>query len=246
MYCAIFSFGIILSLISLVIPKHTTEIGAPQKCDVVRFFSCVPSRLDFIQVVSETLGSFALEENLIPNMEEAKRFLREGGVLIPGRLQQFVAPVVRDEYENIINSWQAIKDEYGFDFSVLRDRSYQACFQLPIKSEHLLSESAAICFDSIDFYAKNEYSRPSKKVLWKVSKKRASVYGLCLWWTAELVPGILLSTAPTLPTTHWEQVYLPLRQPIELVKGDKLSATITATWNPKVAGTELTWHAEKI
>jgi hypothetical protein len=49
------------------IPKDSRRIKRPaEKGDVV---------------VSETLGCFALEENIIDNMEEAKRFLKTGIVL---------------------------------------------------------------------------------------------------------------------------------------------------------------------
>jgi predicted RNA methylase len=35
-------------------------------------------------VISETLGAFALEENIIENMREGKRVLKPKGTLIPG------------------------------------------------------------------------------------------------------------------------------------------------------------------
>ena len=42
----------------------------------------------------------------------------------------------------------------------------------------------------------------------------ATIYGLALWWRAELVPGVALSTGPLDPRTHWEQLYLPALAPI--------------------------------
>ena len=45
-------------------------------------------------VVSETLGNYALEENLLETLVDARRWLKKGGVLIPGRLRQYAAPVI--------------------------------------------------------------------------------------------------------------------------------------------------------
>jgi protein arginine N-methyltransferase 1 len=50
-------------------PFHSRTVTNPIKADIV---------------ISETLGSFALDENIIENMEDSKKFLKSGGVLIPG------------------------------------------------------------------------------------------------------------------------------------------------------------------
>ncbi|MDD5041917.1 MAG: 50S ribosomal protein L11 methyltransferase [Candidatus Peribacteraceae bacterium] len=54
------------------IQKHSTEVRNPVKADIV---------------ISETLGNFALEEGIIETMNDAHRFLKAGGVLIPRSLQ---------------------------------------------------------------------------------------------------------------------------------------------------------------
>ena len=55
--------------------------------------------------------------------------------------------------------------------------------------------------------AHNKTTR-SGEASWPV-KKRTTVYGLALWWSAELADGVSLSTGPLDPRTHWEQLYLP-------------------------------------
>jgi SAM-dependent methyltransferase len=59
------------------IKKHSTEVRGIPKCDVL---------------VSETLGNYALEENIIESIEDAKRFLKPGAVIIPGKITQFIWP----------------------------------------------------------------------------------------------------------------------------------------------------------
>lgn len=53
----------------------------------------LPEKVDVI--VSETLGSFALNENTLPTLIDArKRFLKKGGIIIPQSLTLFVAPAM--------------------------------------------------------------------------------------------------------------------------------------------------------
>ena len=88
-----------------LIPCHSTEMVDPPKVDVV---------------VSETLGNYALEEHIIETLADAKkRFLKPGGVIIPRRIEQFVAPVVSDRIQREFAAWDAT----GFDLSVARAMS---------------------------------------------------------------------------------------------------------------------------
>ena len=38
----------------------------------------------------------------------------------------------------------------------------------------------------------------------------ATIFGFALWWDCTLAPGVVLSTSPQAPRTHWDQIYLPL------------------------------------
>lgn len=66
----------------------------------------LPEKVDVI--VSETLGSFALDENTLPTLIDARmRFLKKGGIMIPQSLTLFVAPVTtsaRNKVQHIPSS----------------------------------------------------------------------------------------------------------------------------------------------
>ena len=64
--------------------------------------------------------------------------------------------------------------------------------------------------------------------------------GLALWWSAELVPGVQLSTGPLSPRTHWEQLYLPALSPIAVAPGQSLGARLRSTTSFD-KGTNVTW-----
>jgi protein arginine N-methyltransferase 1 len=71
-------------------------------------------------------------------------------------------------------------------------------------------------------------------------QRPATVYGLALWWRAELTPGVTLSTGPLDPRTHWEQLYLPVLAPIVLKPGQTLGARLRSTTSFD-KGTNVTW-----
>src|SRR5690606_15453986 len=76
---------------------------------------------------------------------------------------------------------------------------------------------------------------------WRLAKP-ATVYGFAVWWTAELRPGISLSTGPSAPRTHWEQLYFPLSMPIEAKARDLVGAELRSS-SSEEAGTHLAWTA---
>ncbi len=62
-------------------------------------FAKLPEKVDVI--ISETIGTFGLEENILPIMLDAKkRFLKPDGLFVPKGLKFFVVPVYLKENEN--------------------------------------------------------------------------------------------------------------------------------------------------
>jgi protein arginine N-methyltransferase 1 len=83
-----------------LMPCHSTEMDDPPRVDVV---------------VSETLGNYALEENIIDTMADARRrHLSDGGVMIPSRIRQVAVPVIADRIHRELAVW----DDVGFDLDL--------------------------------------------------------------------------------------------------------------------------------
>ena len=202
-----------------LIPCHSTEMVDPPKVDVV---------------VSETLGNYAFEEHIIETLSDAKkRFLKPGGVLIPRRLEQFVAPVVSGRIHDEFDAWDAT----GFDLSVARTMSLNNIYVRTLAANELLE---AKVWDAIDLGSDGKSSRKGE-ASWKL-KSAATVYGFATWWSAELAPGISLSTAPDAPRTHWEQLYFPLLQPIASKAGETIGVNLRTRTSAE-AGTHVAWVA---
>lgn len=72
--------------------------------------------------------------------------------------------------------------------------------------------------------------------------RAATIHGFALWWRAHLAPGIALATGPADPQTHWEQLYLPLSNPMAAEAGTTLQVAISSR-SSEEAGTHIKWTA---
>lgn len=191
-----------------------------------------PPRVDV--VVSETLGNYALEEHIIETLADAKkRFLKPGGVIIPRRIEQFVAPVVSDRIQREFDAWE----QTGFDLSVARAMSLNNIYVRTLKPGELLD---AQVWDKVELGADARSTRKGE-ASWTL-KSATTIHGFAVWWKAELVPGVELSTAPDAPRTHWEQLYFPLLEPIAGQSGETLIVSLRSRTSQD-GGTHVAWTA---
>jgi protein arginine N-methyltransferase 1 len=208
-----------------LMPCHSTEMQDPPRADVV---------------VSETLGNYALEEDIVDTMADArKRHLKDGGVVIPRKISQFVVPVVSDRIHHELTVW----DEVGFalDLTPARTMSLNNVYVRRLEMGDLLDEGRdARAWDEVDLGTGTRANR-NGEASFKLSAP-VPIYGFAYWWTAELVPGIVLSTAPDAPRTHWEQLYFPLLEPIAAEAGETVMVSLRSR-SSEEAGTHLGWTA---
>ena len=86
-------------------------------------------------------------------------------------------------------------------------------------------------------------SRREGRVSWPVSTA-ATVFGFSLWWECALVPGVPISTSPFAPRTHWDQIYLPVLEPLALTPGDELALEIVSETGGGESGIDVIWTVE--
>lgn len=206
-----------------LIPGRSTEILEPPMGDVV---------------VTETLGNFALEEFLVETMNDARaRHVKPGGVLIPGSVEQFVCPVIAPRLFDELTVWDRLG--IGLDMTPARVMSLNNVYIRNTPALELLDRGrAAVVWDKVDFGVANRLTRDGT-ARW-VFDRGATVYGLAIWWTAVLTPSVPLSTSPLASPTHWEQLFFPALEPLELEKGEQLVAEIRSK-SSEEAGTDISW-----
>jgi len=202
---------------------HSSEVESPEHVGVV---------------VCETLGNYPFEENIIATLNDARaRFLQPGGLVIPCSVEQFVVPVVGERYYRELARWDEVG--YGLDFAPAKLMTLNNIYVRWFEAADLLEGGgAARAWDKVVFDRRNKTTR-SGEASWRMNRPTA-VYGLALWWRAELVSGVDLATGPLDPRTHWEQLYLPALSPIEVAAGQTLSARLRSTTSYE-RGTNVTW-----
>lgn len=209
-----------------LMPCHSTEMEDPPKVDLI---------------VSETLGNYPFEENIIETLNDARRrFLKRGGTVIPSQVEQFVAPVVSDRIHRELCAW----DDVGFDLDLraAKQMSLNNIYVRTLQGEEFLNKARnAKAWDCVDL-TKRASSNRKGDASWRLLSAKA-IYGFATWWTAELAPGIILSTAPNAPRTHWEQLYFPLMQPIKARPGETVSIALRSRTSME-AGTHVAWTVE--
>jgi protein arginine N-methyltransferase 1 len=195
-----------------------------------------PPRVDV--VVAEVLGNFAYEEDVLETLRDAQRYLRPGGTLIPASITQWVAPVAVDRFDRELSSWRDVG--FGLDWSDAERMTRNNMYVFAIAPEDLLAD-AGVSWDSLDFDGPIASHRAGRAI-WQ-PREASTLYGFALWWECTLAPGIVLSTSPYAPRTHWDQIYLPLLRPVAIESGDQLQLTIETETGGDDSGIDVRWTA---
>jgi SAM-dependent methyltransferase len=158
----------------------------------------IPERVDV--VVTETMGSLGLDENIVPLILDAKKYwLKDGGTICPCRIAIALVPI-----DATINYRGAV---------VVIDSVEEACFlATPYESDPLDLMSTT----EQDFVVRPRFTMTRSGLL----------SGFAGWFTVWLTEKISFSSAPHCTDTHWHQRLLPLREPIAVKEGQQLDVIL--------------------
>jgi len=206
------------------VPERSLDVVEPPQVDVV---------------VAEVLGNFAYEEGVLETLRDARRFLAPGGTMIPHSIVQWAAPVIADRFEHDFRAWRGVA---ALDWSDAERLTRNNMYVFPIEPADLLAVPPAT-WDSLDF-AGGIDSRRTGRATWTLAKS-ATIFGFALWWDCTLVPGVVLSTSPFGPRTHWDQIYLPLLDPLAVRAGDALTLEVSSETGGGESGIDVRWTVEQ-
>lgn len=191
----------------------------------IRFHKAVSQAVNLDEkadvIVGELIGHMAFEEGIVETMFDAKeRFLKPGGSIIPETITLFAAPVFDHiTYRLRIDDWK--KPVRGIDFSPMKGFALQTPYIVNIYPRQLLGQAQVITF--VDFVQNiiPEYQVQKTFSVTKIGR----VNGLALWFEAKLARGVYLSSRPG-TSTHWQQCFAPIPEPIEVRDGDQLNVSV--------------------
>jgi len=171
-------------------------------------------------LISETLGSFALDENLLRFLPDARmRLLKPGGRMLPESIELFAAPVQAPGSYAKLAFW--LNNPGEVDFTPAFELFSHKIMVESIRPRQLLCPAASLDPVDLRYWRKDEYQ-------WRgyfQIQKKGLIHGMAGWFRASLA-GQWLSTAPDHPLTHWKQAFFPFREPIAVVRGDILDWSI--------------------
>ena len=179
----------------------------------------LPERANVL--ISETLGSFGIDENTIQFTNDAReRFLLEGGTLIPQSINLFVAPVDDAKTYNKIDFWRHIPD---IDFSPAFELFSKKIMVESVNRNGLLSSPINIGTLSLTKQMDENFTGRSYIQI----EKTGTIHGVAGWFSTTLCDGVEIKTSPSNPETHWKQAFFPFRDSIDVIAGDVLDWSVT-------------------
>lgn len=191
-----------------VIQQDIQDVTLPEKVDVI---------------VSEWLGGYAVEENLLPIVVQARdRWLKPGGTLVPGIVTSWLAPVYDPQVQQDLDFWRSYP--YGFEYKAAERaacRDYR-CGCNHVKTGNLVAPGQEMWLvDSIDFpYGKS--LEPFVCHLEFVAERACPCNALAAWFRADLGKTLVLDTGPSEPDTHWGRTVFPIDRTLDVTPGTRI------------------------
>lgn len=178
----------------------------------------LPEKVDVI--VSEWLGTFGVDENLLtPLLIARDRWLKPGGIMLPKTVTAFMAPLWSAAIESEADIFH--NRMYDLDLSLLAegDADQLTWPEHPLTKSDLLSEPQAMWTTDVYDYSVEKSQLPFRAFLTFPATRAGKVNALAAWFHADFGNGLFLTTAPEAPPTHWRQYLIPLRHPAEVETG---------------------------
>jgi SAM-dependent methyltransferase len=197
----------------------------------------LPERVDV--VVADQIG-FGGEFGLFDYFDDAReRLLKPGGVLIPGRVDMYIAPVECAWMYDQIDFWN--HERAGFDLLPAHSTAVNASYRLKLRPDQLLSAPAMGA--SVSLCAATP-ARLAMRAAFGVARV-GTLHGIGGWFGAQLSHSACISNSPLAEQAiDREQVFFPLQRPVEVDEGDQieiamhiLSADQVVTWSVEVQAT---------
>ncbi len=196
-----------------VIQGDMTTVELPEKVDVI---------------VSEWLGSYAVDENLLPVVVHAReRWLKPGGRMIPESVTVWMAPAFDELLQQEVDFWRS--EPYGLDFDLISQNAARRmdCFCNHINRKHLLCEPQLMWTIDCRTCSQEDVSHPWHFHSRFSAEQEGEFNVLAAWFRANLTGAVLLSNGPDDPDTHWGRQIFPVGKSVSVKSGAQVEVDFT-------------------
>ncbi len=175
-------------------------------------------------IVSEWMGHCLFYEAMLePLLAIRDKYLAKDGLMIPAEVSLH-AGLVCDE--DVLDDLAFLRDQpYDLDFSAIAHVPFQQTDLVTLDPESLLDSTAHL--GSLNMHTISKADTPRKFVGTLKPNKKAEIYALCGWFSAELSQGVTLGTGPNDMPTHWDQILFPLPEAFTVDPARELTITIS-------------------
>jgi len=186
-------------------------------------------------ILSEIIGNIADNENMASILADAqKRFLKDGGVMIPIKVESFIVPVSTPEANNHILKREinpTHKDSKLIDkFNTIPDSGLFTFY-----FDTLISENSYLAKPEIleSFYENNWPISYSNKIEFKIIQD-GLLTGFKGWFSAQLSKDTILNIESSEDySDSWKHAYFPLEKSVEVKRGSTVVLEFTRSENGK-------------
>jgi SAM-dependent methyltransferase len=198
--------------------------GAASRVEVIEApieYVTLPRRVDVI--VSEWLGAYGVDENLLPLVLLARdRWLKRGGRLLPHRVTAWIAPIRDGDIEAEQEFWHG--RPYGVDLSVVARAVDEARWsQSPLPADRLVATPRLLWSHDLYTCATERAWLPSRASLTLDAARDARLNALTTWFSADFGGDLTLTNSPDAPPTHWGRYVFPLERSLAVTRGTPIA-----------------------
>jgi len=191
-------------------------------------------------IVNELIGDFGTDENIYECVAGfARRHLNPAGRILPERLRTCLVPVEYGaEYRGV---WR--EDFYGLDLRPAIDFPCRAEAVMHGLRQRPKELAAPLVVEDVIFGPAMAEQRHRIDLSLEVTA-RGRLQGFVGYFGASLAEGIRLGNYPCYETCHRANWNWPVSPPVEVVPGQRITATLNARLNMIAPGWTMEWSLD--
>lgn len=182
----------------------------------------LPEQVDLI--VSEWLGGYGIDENLLPVVVQARdRWLKPSGNIIPRNVSSWIAPAYDEWLEQDVQFWKQYP--YGVNLAAIGEKTSRQlhCCCNNVKEEHLLADPQQMWEIACASITLEQATDTFEAELTFTCRKRGHCNALAAWFEAYLSEDNILSNRPSGEYTHWGRWIFPLGTCLDVEEGSTIA-----------------------